>query len=183
MSSLNHSNYTYYLPDSERNKFKNPIDVLFKEKNEIIEQLNALKSLDSSAKIYSVGDQITQSLLEIDIHPHIIIIDGYIQRKKAQDLPQLESYKEVSVVNKPAHIEKNAWKKIQQLVNLDEIKTIIKITGEEDLLVLPAILEAPLGTKVLYGQPNEGIVIVTVTEKKKIEIEQLMEKMVKVNGT
>ncbi|TET75859.1 MAG: DUF359 domain-containing protein, partial [Candidatus Heimdallarchaeota archaeon] len=63
----------------------------------------------------------------------------------------------------------------------DDIKIIIKISGEEDLLVLPAIYETPYNSKVLYGQPNEGLVVVTVTEEIKKKVKSLIQKMVKIN--
>lgn len=44
-------------------------------------------------------------------------------------------------------------------------KTIILIDGEEDLVVLPILLRAPLGYTVYYGQPQEGMVEIVVTEK------------------
>ena len=42
--------------------------------------------------------------------------------------------------------------------------TIIVVDGEEDLLALPAIALAPLTSVILYGQPDEGLVIVKVDE-------------------
>jgi pantetheine-phosphate adenylyltransferase len=44
----------------------------------------------------------------------------------------------------------------------------VRIVGEEDLMVLPAILTLPLGSFVLYGQPDEGIVVVPITEERKM---------------
>jgi len=41
------------------------------------------------------------------------------------------------------------------------------VTGEEDLLALPAIVLAPLGSVVLYGQYDKGVVINEVTEELK----------------
>ncbi|MEK7129458.1 MAG: DUF359 domain-containing protein, partial [Patescibacteria group bacterium] len=46
-------------------------------------------------------------------------------------------------------------------------KTVIIVDGEEDLLALPAIAEAPLGAVVYYGQPNRGLVEVIVDMKKR----------------
>ena len=59
-------------------------------------------------------------------------------------------------------------------------KQIIIVDGEEDLAAVPAILLAPLGAKVIYGQPafsangrirrgepNEGVVVVDVGEERK----------------
>ena len=44
---------------------------------------------------------------------------------------------------------------------------IVKIEGEEDLAVLPFLLAAPLGFTILYGQPNEGVVQIEVSEENK----------------
>ena len=52
--------------------------------------------------------------------------------------------------------------------------SIIKVSGEEDLAVLPAVLLAPLNSLVLYGQPRKGIVVIKVTEKKKKEIKKVI---------
>ena len=41
----------------------------------------------------------------------------------------------------------------------------ITVDGEEDLLVIPACIYAPDKSVVLYGQPNEGMVIVPVTSE------------------
>ena len=54
----------------------------------------------------------------------------------------------------------------------------IIVDGEEDLATLPAILYAPLGSAVVYGQPNEGSVLVDVTPEKKLHIEEFMKKMI-----
>ena len=46
----------------------------------------------------------------------------------------------------------------------------IVIKGEEDLLVLPASLLAPLGAVVVYGQADFGIILVKVDESIKEKI-------------
>ena len=54
----------------------------------------------------------------------------------------------------------------------------IVVEGEEDLATLPAILYAPLGSVVVYGQPNEGSVLVDVTPERKLHIEEFMKRMI-----
>ncbi len=58
----------------------------------------------------------------------------------------------------------------------DNKKTVIKIEGEEDLLALPLVLLAPLESVVLYGQPDQGVVLIRVTETKKNEVLTLLKK-------
>lgn len=55
-------------------------------------------------------------------------------------------------------------------------KQLIIIKGEEDLLALPAILFAPLGAVVLYGQWGLGVVMVEVTEKTKEIVRNLLKR-------
>ncbi|MBM3212057.1 DUF359 domain-containing protein, partial [Candidatus Poribacteria bacterium] len=53
---------------------------------------------------------------------------------------------------------------------------VVKVIGEEDLAGVPAILLSPLGTVVLYGQPQQGIVVVEVSEEKKRQLLQLLDR-------
>ncbi len=50
---------------------------------------------------------------------------------------------------------------------------ILLVDGEEDLLTLVAVLYAPENALVVYGQPNQGIVVVRVTSKKRAEAERI----------
>ena len=53
----------------------------------------------------------------------------------------------------------------------------LRVDGEEDLLTLPVIRYAPVGTLVAYGQPDEGIVLVKITKNKKASVKEIMNKM------
>ena len=89
-------------------------------------------------------------------------------------------YEEVSVDN-------SAWiitdELIRTLCEAFASKKPIRIfvRGEEDLATLPVILLAPLGAVVLYGQPDEGVVLVKVTKEKKRELRALFEKLISKN--
>jgi hypothetical protein len=83
----------------------------------------------------------------------------------------------VQVQNPAATLSKDLMDQIQtSLQGEEKIKIIVE--GEEDLATLPAILYAPLGSAVVYGQPNEGSVLVDVTAEKKLHIEELMKRMI-----
>ena len=66
-------------------------------------------------------------------------------------------------------------KAIKQILKKPKTR-IVQVDGEEDLAGLPAILLAPLGARVYYGQPGEGVVEVVVSEKKKRELVEMIEK-------
>jgi uncharacterized protein (UPF0218 family) len=44
---------------------------------------------------------------------------------------------------------------------------LIFVDGEEDLAAIALMLSLPLGSKIYYGQPNQGLIEMTVTEEKK----------------
>ena len=51
------------------------------------------------------------------------------------------------------------------------------VNGEEDLLVLPACIHAPENAVVLYGQPNQGLVIVRITPEIRNKAQRLLDLM------
>ena len=55
--------------------------------------------------------------------------------------------------------------------------TKIRVNGEEDLFTLLAIHYAPNGWTVVYGQPDEGVVEVTVNDKTKETVDKILEEM------
>jgi hypothetical protein len=52
------------------------------------------------------------------------------------------------------------------------------IEGEEDLAVLPAILLSPLSWVVIYGQPEEGLVYIPITQEIKLKSLKLLQKFI-----
>ena len=173
-------NQDYILPENQREYFKEPLDELLCKKERIEQIIRKISCDESIPKIISVGDVVTQTLIANSVVPDLAIIDEQVQRKKivSQDYSFFEQ--EVAV-NPAGYITKTAWEKIRSTLKKDDNKIIIKIAGEEDLLVLPVIIEAPHNSKVLYGQPNEGVVLVTVTKKTKQKAKELLLRMVKVD--
>lgn len=53
----------------------------------------------------------------------------------------------------------------------------ITVMGEEDLLVLPVCIYAPDNSIVLYGQPNEGLVLVEVSTEIRNKVQTLLNLM------
>ncbi|MHA1953817.1 MAG: GTP-dependent dephospho-CoA kinase family protein [Candidatus Heimdallarchaeaceae archaeon] len=173
-------NKNYVLPENQRKYFKEPLDKLFCEKKDIENIIRQISKDESIPKIITVGDVITETLLNSSIVPDLAIIDEQVQRKKIEKQDYFLFEQEIAE-NPAGSITQAAWNKISFAIKKDANKIIIKIKGEEDLLVLPAILEAPYNSKVLYGQPNEGVVLVTVTKEMKQKAKQLLLRMVKVD--
>ncbi len=173
---------SYILPNENRSYFKDVLGQLLKSEEDIEIALSDIKKDTSIPKIVTVGDETTLKLMKYSIIPDLAIIDGKTERKKSVSV-DMSYFKVFDAINPPGEITKEAWEKIREALNVDSIKIIIKISGEEDLLVLPAIIEVSANSKVLYGQPKEGLVLITVTEeRKKFVINLMQQKMVKKNG-
>lgn len=137
--------------------------------------------LKAAVKLIAVGDMTAFYLLKASIVPDVVIVDNKTKRMPIPDhvVKSLDhdSYKTVEVKNPPATLTKELMDMIREsLQEADRIKIVVD--GEEDLATLPAILYAPLGSVVVYGQPNEGSVMVKVTTEKKKHIEELMKQMI-----
>ncbi len=140
--------------------------------------------LASSTKLISVGDVTTFHLLEAGIFPDICIVDNRTKRVPVAKYVSARNmdnvYEEVSVKNPAGIITDELIKTLCEAFTSEKpIRIFVK--GEEDLATLPVILLAPLGAVVLYGQPDEGVVFVKVTEGKKREIRTLFEKLISEN--
>ena len=171
---------SYFLPQNQRQYFKKPLGQIIKNRQDIVKLINMLSDDDSTPKVITVGDVTTQVFVELSFIPDIAIIDEHVQRKRVS-LLEIENVSVIETSNQAGYIMQNAWIEIINSLKIEDKKIIIKIIGEEDLLVLPTILEAPLDSKVLYGQPNEGLVVVSVTEDIKKSVCELLRKMVKID--
>ena len=96
--------------------------------------------------------------------PNVSIIDKKTKRYEKIG-PSISSTGEIiPLKNPPAVIKKEAWQVLKKsFENTSPVKIVVE--GEEDLLTLPAIILAPIDSVILYGQPDEGIVLVKVDEQ------------------
>lgn len=171
------------LPKELRPLMKKPLGKLYTGKGrDTIEKF--VEELTCPTKLISVGDVTTFHLLESGIIPDICIVDDRTKRKPVSSDVSARNrdnvYDEVSVDN-PAGIITDELIKTLSEAFASEKPLRIFVRGEEDLATLPVILMAPLGAIVLYGQPDEGVVFVKVTETKKEEIRVLFEKLISKN--
>lgn len=168
------------LPDELRTSLKEPLGRLYRGNG--LECVKAMeKELLSAKKVVAIGDMTAFYLLKASIMPDLLVVDNKTKRMPVTDhvIEMLghESYRTVRVKNPAATISKDLIDLIQEsLHGTEHVKIIVE--GEEDLATLPAILYAPLGSVVVYGQPNEGSVLVDVTPERKLHIEKFMKQMI-----
>ena len=171
------------LPKELRPLMKKPLGELYAGNgSDTIDKF--VGELAGSTKLISVGDVTTFHLLEAGIFPDICIVDNRTKREpvaryvSARNMDNV--YEEVSVKNPAGIITDELIKTLCEAFTSEKpIRIFVK--GEEDLATLPVILLAPLGAVVLYGQPDEGVVFVKVTEEKKRELRTLFEKLISEN--
>jgi cytidyltransferase-like protein len=130
-------------------------------------EADAIIKNDHDALVIAVGDRTTQRVLSLGIHPRLSVIDLQVERKKVDwDTSVFDRLIHGSAVHElvsgPGYVSRMACDVIKEWVEEKCPRTVVIIDGEEDLLVLPILIEAPVGSILFYGQPKKGIVRVVV---------------------
>ena len=163
-----------YLTEELRRKLKYPLGELIEgPPTHTIRVLRKIIASHRGSVLITVGDFVTHNALVNDIEPEVCIVDYKTLRQKDLRVEKIiEKYTKIPVRNPPGTITQEAYLVLKNILkSIDHKKKYaILVEGEEDLLTLPAIIEAPIGSFVVYGQPHRGIVVVHVTEEKKKEI-------------
>lgn len=165
------------LPPDLREQMRHPL-------GEIVPNIDADKLLDflQNKFVIAVGDIVALSLLKKNQQAAVCIIDQKTRRHilTKEEISSLPKAKDIQKVNNhPGTIQTSAVEGIQRMIRLF-VRTgqqqVLMVRGEEDLLALPGILLAPLGSIVIYGQVDLGVVVNEVTEEKKRQIMMLISK-------
>ncbi len=158
----------FILNEAQREKLKAPLgELVTGDLASCISVLKSVLEVEKPVRLILVGDTISRTALQSGIRPSVIIIDGKEKRQPATNFP-VHAAGILRTRNKPGSIEPAAWKMVERAI--EKANSAVLVDGEEDLLTLPAIIAAPSGSLVVYGQPNEGIVLVRVTPEKQKEV-------------
>ncbi len=161
------------LPEKIREELKKPLGILIKDPE--VTKENVLKKIPKNTFIITVGDATTEKMIKFGLIPSLQIVDAMEKRNKRK-LPQGEA-KTVFVCSNPAgEITEQSMLAIKKAYSGAPPVRII-VNGEEDLLVLPAVLYSPDNSVVMYGQPNEGLVLVINNENTRKRAKSLIESM------
>ena len=161
-----------HLPENLRESLKKPLGTLIKDSETTKE--NILKNIPDGSFVITVGDATTEKLIKYGIIPSLQIIDGLEKRFK-RELPSSSAKTTFSCNNPPAQITQESIDVIKKALKAPPAR--ITVIGEEDLLVLPVCVYAPENSVVLYGQPNEGLVIVRINSELRNKAESIMNSM------
>jgi hypothetical protein len=162
------------LPESLRAAFKDPLGPVYGDADALV--------ADAGTPVVAVGDVVTAHLLAAGVTPAVAVVDGLTKRGALDDdvaetLAAATAGTETVGVANPAGTVTEALLEavVDALAAPDPV--VVDVDGEEDLAALPAILAAPDGASVVYGQPNEGMVLVAVTPDSRARARELLSGM------
>lgn len=162
-----------HLPESLRSQLKKPLGRLIPD-FEVTED-KVLKDIPKDAFVITVGDATTDKMVSFGINPSLQIVDS-LERRSKRDLPEGYVRTVLTCKNPAAEITDESVTLIRSAFDMIPPVRIV-VEGEEDLLVLPAAVYAPNNSVILYGQPNEGLVLVLVTEEVRNKARSIMNLM------
>lgn len=160
---------TLILNDKLRARLKRPLGQLFPDIATAVEHLRKIRP----AMLITVGDVVTARFLGAGVRPDVAVVDFLVMRGPA---PASVKAKLDSLGGNVVRVKNPAGALTPEMRRAFEGKPPLKIVveGEEDLAAIPAVISAPEGSIVVYGQPGEGVVLIEVTEAKRQEFAGLL---------
>ena len=166
---------TYVLPDELRRTLRQPLgDLVSGTEAECIRILKEAIKKEAPTKLILVGDTVSRSAVQAGISPDVMIIDNLEKRARAISYT-FQPRKVIKTKNQAGRIEDEARRTVERAIHGEA--DLVEVDGEEDLLTIIAVLTAPSGSLVIYGQPGEGIIIVRVSSLKKQEAQSILDRM------
>jgi len=163
-----------HLPENLRNKLKIPLGRLIK--NNDPEKVQIIKQIHTENIVITIGDATSEMLIKLGLIPFLQIVDGK-EKRHERELPVDSSVvTNLHCVNPAGELTQQSIDTIKKSFNSKPPIRIL-VDGEEDLMVLPACLFSPENSVVMYGQPNEGLVIVRITNEIREKIQKIVNSM------
>lgn len=159
-----------------RNELKAPLGVLIRGPfGYTTERLREIVEERKPEKLIGVGDRVSRNMIRKGIRFDVAVVDNRVMRKPIRPVT-FEAEKTYRVGNPPGTLTDEAQQVVAEAIGYNGRAKVL-VEGEEDLLTLAAVLSAPLGSIVVYGQPRSGIVIIDVTEAAKERFREIVDRM------
>ncbi len=155
------------LPESEREAFKVPLGRELPESH-----------VDSSGEtVYiAVGDVVSLVLRRCGAKPALSVYDGVTERREMTDFARLvQDEPRIDVVNPAGRITAEMADAVRRGIG-GEV-ALVRVQGEEDLAVLPCMVMAPEGARIVYGMPGRCMMEVAVDGDARDRAEELLSRM------
>ncbi len=158
-----------------RGELKTPLGELFR--GDVSDNVVVLREILDEKKppcFATVGDYVTFYVIESGLHPDLAVVDHRVMRQDVD--PFKFKMDKVTVSNPAGTIKAEAQRVLRDAITLKKRLGVV-VEGEEDLLVLPLMAMMPIGSVIVYGQPREGMVVVTLTEERRRWAKDFMAEM------
>ena len=136
---------------------------------------------ESGEPLVTVGDIVTYHTLSAGSVPDVAFVDERTERAAVdEDIwagIDPDAFDRVATVDNPAATLTAAILETLADALASDERTLVQVDGEEDLAALPVIATVPDGASVLYGQPDEGVVHVTVDPDIRDRVRALLARM------
>lgn len=163
-----------------RRELKRPFGKLIKN-----EELNTetITEYTQNKLVITCGDRTTQVIHGLGIKINLAIIDHKTKRETIQNQEEILNMcrRTINISNPAAEITTGLEEVLKREINTlaaDRYDSVLlDVQGEEDLAFIPCVLYSPDGTVVMYGQPDQGLVLAVVDKGLKEEIQDIYDRM------
>lgn len=163
----------YKLPESLRARLAKPLGRFFTA--EEVRSQGFERLVKESRMVVTVGDRVTETVGMIGRVPEVQVVDG-VERRQVREPPKLPYSRLLRAKNPAGGLTQETMDAVKEALAGDKPARVL-IEGEEDLVAIPVIVFAPEQSIVVYGQPGEGVVVVTVDGEAKKRSRALLEEM------
>jgi len=156
------------IPPAARDEFKRPF-------GEPIDE-NILREIKHT--LITVGDVVSLIARKNGIVPSVSVYDGQTERRTMTEFAELaakEGEAEETAENPAGTVTCMLFEAARNA--LSGKAGMIRVTGEEDLAVIPFMILAPDGARIVYGDPGKGMRMITVSSETREEAERLWDRM------
>lgn len=151
-------------------------EVLTGSEVETMRRLRNIVAKKKPPRVVCVGDRVSKNAMNAGQTSWVKIVDGR-EMRRGTGLQEFHGSRVFLVANEPGTINHIAWAAVAEAIKHEGSLVIVK--GEEDLLALPAILEASENSIVVYGLPPQaGVAMVRVNRDKKSLAKAIVDAMV-----
>ncbi len=164
-----------------RHELKRPFGKLIR--NEDLDAKALRVMIDPDKMVITCGDETTKVVQRLGIKINMAIIDHKTKREDIKDWAGMTTIcrRTIRIINPPAVITSELAEvirtEIQKLAGDAQDSLMLDVDGEEDLAFIPCVVHSPNGTAVLYGQPNEGMVMAIVDDQLRKEVGSIYDRM------
>jgi uncharacterized protein (UPF0218 family) len=162
------------LQEALRSELKAPLGPIYTDATELL--------AETGQPLITVGDVVTYHVIEAGRTPALALVDERTERSAVSEeiasrLAGFDGFDRIQELsNPPATLSAELLSTIRTGIDSTET-TLIEVDGEEDLATLPAVLVAPQGASVVYGQPGEGMVHAVVDQKRQERVRDILSRM------